>query len=407
MRGFKCLAAASVLLCACSSGEGGERVFPAAASSSYIYAWSADADDAESDFLAVIDAAPQSATYGQVVDSLPVGVRKTNAHHTEPQMSERGFLLANGYEAGTTFNFDVRLPAQPRLGPPLPVPAPFEHEHSFLRLADGRVLATYQYQGADHARPGGIVEYDSNGKVLRTASAADRFSREFVRPYSLAVSPTLDRVITTGNDMHKAASSRVVQVWRLSTLSLLSTVILPPGPRGDENVNSYEPRFLADDRTALVSTRSCGLYRMVGLDSEVPSARLVYTFDDSRCFVPLVIGKFWIQALGTKPEIVVLDVSDPESPREVSRTDLKPGDVPHWLSASEDGGRVVITGFEGLLHRLLVATFDQATGFLAIDRSFGEGGLNGLSFNRAEWPHGRTGAAIPHGSVFSRSPGSQ
>lgn len=402
MRSSMCLVPAALLLCGCSATTETPAAAPRISTGSFIYAWSADADGADSDFLAVIDAEAESSTYGKVVASLPVGVRKTNAHHTEPEMNESGFLLANGFEAGTTFSFDLRQPTQPRLDPPLPVPAPFEHAHSFLRLDDGRLLVTYQYQGADHASPGGIVEYDQHGKVLRTASAADPASEEFVRPYSLAASPKVDRVITTGNDMHKAGSNRAIQIWRLSTLSLVATVILPAGPRGDENVNSYEPRFVDDGRTALVSTRSCGLYKLVDLESSRPTARLVHTFDDSRCFVPVVIGNFWLQALGTKPEIVVVDVTDPDRPREVSRTHLKSGDVPHWLSASEDGTRVVITGFEGLHKRLLIANFDRATGTLVIDERFGDGGLDGVSFERADWPHGKTGAAIPHGSVFSR-----
>jgi len=34
---------------------------------SYIFAWAADADGADSDFLAVIDGSPASATYGRVL----------------------------------------------------------------------------------------------------------------------------------------------------------------------------------------------------------------------------------------------------------------------------------------------------------------------------------------------------
>lgn len=397
-----CLAPLALVLSACASGSGITGPSGAPPSPSYIFAWSADADGADSDFLAVIDATPNSATYGKIVNSLAVGMRQTNAHHTEPEMSETGFLLANGFDAGTTFSFDLRLPRQPRLAAPLAVPKPFEHAHSFLRLADGRVLATYQYQGADHALPGGIVEYDQTGTVLKTGSAVDRSSSEFVRPYSLAASPAIDRVITSGNDMHDGPSSQAVQIWRLSTLSLLSTITLPAGPRGDENVNSYEPRFLPDGRTAFVSTRSCGLYRLVALESHAPSARLVHTFDDSVCFVPVVIGNYWLQPLRNKPEIVVLDITDPDAPREISRTRLKAGDSPHWLSASEDGARVLITGFEGLKHRLLVAEFNRGTGTLTVDETFGDGGLEGVSFDRSHWPHGTTGAAIPHGSVFSR-----
>lgn len=372
---------------------------------SYLFVWAADADGGESDFLAVIDGTRGSSSYGSVVATLPVGVRRTEAHHTEPEMPSGGILLANGFNAGITFRFDLRNPLTPRLMSPLPVPPPYQHAHSFARLADGRVLATYQYQGGDHSLPGGIVEYDSAGTILRVASAVDAASAEFVRPYSIAVSPRLDRAVTSGHDMHKAQVSRAVQIWRISSLSLLSTVVLPAGPRGNENVHSYEPRFLKDGKTAMVSSRSCGLYRLKRLGGGRPSASLVFTFDDTRCFVPVVIGRYWLQALGNKPEIVVLDVADSRKPREVFRLRLRKGDTPHWLAASSDGKRIVITGYNGLERRLLVADFDQSTGALYIDKTFGEGGSSGITFDRAEWPHGATGPAIPHGSVFSRTVG--
>lgn len=393
-------AVTALLLAGCGGGDAVHA--PASPESSYIFAWAADADAAESDFLSVIDATPGHAGYGQIVATLPVGMSATMAHHTEPEMPTDGFLLANGFDANTTFRFDLRDPLQPRLASTLPLPPPYEHAHSLLRLADGRVLVTYQYQGAQHALAGGLVEYAPDGRVLKTGSAIDPASTEFVRPYSVAAAPALDLAITSGHDMHGGGVSRVVQIWRLSDLSLRSTVVLPTGPRGTEHVSSYEPRFVGGGTAALVSTRSCGLYRIDQLETGNPTAVLVYTFDDTRCFVPVVIGDYWLQALGHTPIVVVLDVSDPDHPREVSRLRLLDGDVPHWLAASEDGRRVVITGFNGLERRLLLALFDPATGVLQVDERFGAGGLAGVSFDRADWPHGASGPAIPHGSVFSR-----
>ena len=65
--------------------------------------------------------------------------------------------------------------------------------------------------------------------------------------------------------------------------------------------------------------------------------------------------------------------------------------------------RVVITGYESLERRLLIADFDPATGRLTIDENFREKGASrpGFSFDRRDWPHGPTGPSIPHGPVFS------
>ena len=58
----------------------------------YLFAWTADADAKDSDFLAVIDAKPDSPTYGQVVATLPVGARATYPHHTEYEFPKGSIL---------------------------------------------------------------------------------------------------------------------------------------------------------------------------------------------------------------------------------------------------------------------------------------------------------------------------
>jgi hypothetical protein len=80
--------------------------------------------------------------------------------------------------------------------------------------------------------------------MLRGVSAANPVDPD-LRPYSLAVVPLLDRVGTTSADMHGRLVGRSVQVWRLSDLILLHTVLLPPAPRGDEHLHPAEPRVLA------------------------------------------------------------------------------------------------------------------------------------------------------------------
>jgi hypothetical protein len=65
---------------------------------------------------------------------------------------------------------------------------------------------------------------------------------------------------------------------------------------------------------------------------------------------------------------------------------------------------VVITGYRGLKHRVMIARFDSATGGLAIDERFREEGAAepGFLMDGRTWPHGGIAAGIPHGAVFSR-----
>lgn len=376
-------------------------------SSSYLFVWAGDADKRDSDFLAVIDVRPNSSRYGRIVTTLPVGVSGTMAHHTEHEMPAGGILFANGFDAGKTFKFDLTKPETPRLLGSFGAAGAYTYPHSFVRLPDGNVLATFQTRGEGNKEAGALVELDPEGRMLRSASAADPKVAAFIRPYSLAVVPQIDRVVTTSADMYEKDISRVVQVWRLSDFTLLKTIVLPSGPRGTEGINSAEPRVLLDGRTVLVSTFHCGLYKMVGLEGMNPSAQMVYSFPfegDKECALPVVAGRFWVQTVPLEHALVSLDMSNPDKPVEISRLVLGARDWPHWISLEPNGERIVITGYDDLTYRVLIAKVNRESGKLSLDEAFREEGSNrpGFSFDREQWPHGKTGKAIPHGAVFSR-----
>ena len=399
------LLAVTALISACHSSRPPRGTAERAEGSHHLYVWAGDADKLESDFLAVVDVDRQSPTYGKVITTLPVGRVGTMAHHTEYEMPSGGVLWANGFAAGRTFRFDLQDPAHPRLAGWFGDAGPYSHPHSFARLPNGNVLATFQHRAGDSSTTGGLVELDSGGHALRHGSAASADST--VRPYSLAVVPALDRVITTATDMHLHVRSRAVQIWRLSDLTLLHTLLLPPGARGDENWLTAEPRVLADGRTVLVNTFTCGLYRLTGLEGESPQAEWVYSSpweQGQNCAVPAVVGRFWLQTSGVEHAVVTLDVSQPAQPREVARLSLAPDQVPHWIALEPSGDRLVITGYRGLASWVLVAGLDRTTGKLEMDTTLKTPGTSqgGINFGRDQWPHGVTGAAAPHGAVFSR-----
>jgi hypothetical protein len=83
--------------------------------SPYLFVWSGDSDAKDSDFLAVIDARPTSASYGEIVATLPVGAKGTFPHHTEYEFPSNAMLFANGWGAGQTFVLDLRNPRKPTL----------------------------------------------------------------------------------------------------------------------------------------------------------------------------------------------------------------------------------------------------------------------------------------------------
>jgi hypothetical protein len=197
--------------------------------------------------------------------------------------------------------------------------------------------------------------------------------------------------------MDSKGVSDTVQVWRLSDLKLLRTISLPPGPRGKEHQDSAEPRLLADGKTVMVNTFNCGLFLMVGLKGNMPSAKLVHDFGTGECALAVVAGHYWVQADTGLPGLVSLDIADPANPRVVDRLQLGQDEQPHWISLAPDGRRIIISGgHKALEKKVLMATIDPRSGKLSLDRDFS------VNFDRQSWPHGNSGPAIPHGAVFSR-----
>ncbi|MEJ2318446.1 MAG: hypothetical protein P8Y21_03810 [Gemmatimonadales bacterium] len=373
--------------------------------SRYLFVWAGDPDPADSDFLAVIDVDPASGSYGEVLATAPVGL-SSGAHHTEHAMPEGGRLFANGFRSGRSWVINLRDPLAPFVEATFDSVGPYTYPHSFERTPGQTVLATFQNRGEGNRLPGALVELDSLGGLIRASDAADATDPE-LRPYSLAISAELDRVASTTSDMRAEHVGRSVQLWSLSDLELLHTLLLPPGPRGDEHLHPAEPRFLDDGQTLIVSTFNCGLYLVSDVASGDPGVEHIYTFprdreSDEECSLPVHLGRFWVQTVDHTRSIFVLDLSDPRHPALVDELELEAEAVPHWISLEPSGHRIVLTGSGTLSGRVVLLRIDPESGKLSVIDDFGPGGrIPGLDMNRADWPHGRTGPVRPHGAVFS------
>lgn len=373
--------------------------------SHYLFAWAMEVRHPDTtvyrasgmgrDFLAVFDVSPSADPFGRLVAMLPVGHGAMMAHHTNYALPPNDVLLANDWMGDSTYMFDLHDATKPRLVGAFGNVGPYEYPHTFVYLGNGDTLATFQYTRGFNRAPGGIVELDAHGRPLKMSSAADAHVDPNIRPYSIAVVASENRVVTTSADMMGAQSSHVVQIWRLSDLRLLKTIVLPnpktwfPGEAAD----SSEPRVLADGKTVMVPTFSCGLYLVHNLAGDDPTLQLVYDFGYRVCEVPVVVGDYLVETMESGHAVVSLDVSDPEHPRQVSEIQLKRNYYPHWIALEPGGDRLVITGYGAMQTHMLFATIDRATGRLTLDPE-------SIDFTRV-WPDGWHGSAIPHGTVFS------
>ena len=120
----------------------------------YLFAWTGDEDREHSDFLAVIDLARDGDRYGTIVATAPVGERGLWPHHTEHELGPGKELFANGFSSNRTLLFDLHEPRHPTVVERFDGVAGLSFLHSFVRLPNGHVLATFQAHGPDNIRFG-------------------------------------------------------------------------------------------------------------------------------------------------------------------------------------------------------------------------------------------------------------
>ncbi len=394
--------------------------------SPFLLVFAGDADEAEEDFLAVVDLG-SGPTAGRVVATTPIGLKASMPHHMEYALPPPGELLfMNAHHHEQTLLVDVSDPRQPRVVKRLAPPPPFRFTHDYTRLPNGnRLVGFLRSEGAspqqgDRTSPGGhggIAEYSAAGELLRSASAAVAGYQEPIRPYAFAPLLDADRIVTTSALMMEHSSADVVQVWRYSDFKLLHTISVPPGAAGDgtplpaAGKVPFEPRLMRDG-SALFNAYGCGMYRVTGIAGERPSVSHVYTIqvpepttpDDTRgaCGVPVIAGHYWIMPVGRAHALVTLDISDPAHPREVARFDTAPDFNPHWLAADPASSRIVGGAELGGEQGMLILDLDRATGRLSpaagIVAADGRPGYVNLAVE--DWPHGASGPAWGHAALF-------
>jgi len=381
-----------------------------AAPGHYMFAWTGDEAKKGNDFLAVIDADPSSASYGRLVTTLATDQQTKRVHHTEYTMPASGMLFANDHDAGRTFILDVRDPLHPKIATSFTDMSGYMHPHSYLRLPNGHVLATFQHSHDSMnpealGRHGGLVEIDDTGKVIRSASSADpAFPNALLTPYSLIVLPELDRVVSTNSAMQEEDLFRglTYQIWRLSDLKLLKTMYFDQGENHYGAISPEEPR-LGPDGAIYVQTLACGIERITGVDRDEPKSQLVYSFPSSFCGVPTIIGHYLVVGVFYLHTVVVLDIADGAKPVEVSRVTLDDNYFPHWTGWDAKTNRVVVTPGRNGDPRLYLLKFNPSNGAISVDQAFhASDGKPGFNFTDRDWPHGWKGSGVPHGVVFSR-----
>ena len=396
-----------------------------------------DQDEADEDFILVLDVDPASAARGHPISTQPIGHRASMVHHMEysaPPAGEPIFMNAHHHEL--TLVVDISDPTNPAIINTIHPPEELRFPHDYQRTDQGTRLVGYlRGEGAspntdESTNPGnhgGIAEYTIDGELIRTASAAVPGHEQAVRPYAFKLLPEIDRFTVTSAPMMEQDWADVVQIYRYSDFALLHTLELEVGvdhlgnPISGINGAGFGQQTLPDG-SVFINSYGCNFYHLTGVASDTPQLDLVYSVetmpaDDptkirGACGIPLLIGQYWVQPIGARQEVVVLDLADPKNPQEVFRLKTPDGFSPHWLGKDPLGNRLILGAELGGEQGFYVLRMDERNGRLEFDPDFSDyrsdsplnlvrsKSVGYISLDRATWPHGETGTAWGHAAVF-------
>jgi hypothetical protein len=429
------LAGALVSVCFVASCSQAPADVPARGETSpHLFVFAGDQDGNDPDFLAMIDVDPSSQTRGAPITSIPIGHKNSMPHHMEyvpPPVGEPIFMNAHHHQLSLIV--DINNPQSLAIEKTFKPPEALRYPHDYERTPNGTRLVGFLRSVGPNPDPedtlepgghGGIAEYTMDGDFIRSVSAAVPELEKAVRPYAFALLPEQDRFLVTSAPMHESSWADVVQIYRYSDFELLHTLPLPVGrlANGQAQEGSqkagFGPRVL-DDGSVFLNAYGCAFYHITDVETDTPRLSMVYTIKTKAaknntyirgaCGIPVRMGDYWIQPVGASRAVVVLDISNPASPREVFRLKT-PGDFkPHWLGRDPLGNRLILGAELGGEQGFFMLRFDEETGRLAFDDAF-NGKKKGwlfareragyISLDRRAWPHGETGTAWGHAAVF-------
>ena len=275
------------------------------------------------DFLAVIDADRNSATYGKVVNTATVGpVEENEPHHMQYIWHKGDRIFAGGLFSSVTYVFDVdKLPAISLAGVSLPTDTlGGSIPDAFWTLPDGTAYGTYMggpvapgpYTYSDGqtrvgngygGSPGEIVHFDKDGKVLSQVPAASAASEDPAKcpnyppipgqatcanPHGIQARPDLGILVTSDyaeprnivldpvkpqdNGLFRS-TVRTFDISNENSPKLKSVSVMPNGPRTERNPGHDEP-------TGIMETTVTNLPNHKGAFAESMCGGVIYYTPD-------------------------------------------------------------------------------------------------------------------------------
>lgn len=367
-----------------------------------------------SDFVASLNANRESEHYGSLMSALSLGEFSSEPLYAEYSLGLDGswVVISRQGKKHQMWLMDLRDPVQPRLRRPMKLPPQLKEPRTVSRLPDNRILVSFA-NGSGGAGGGGLGLYDSEGTLIRSSLSQDpRDISLKYQPFGLLPVWQMDRLVTTNYAYNSELIDPLIQIWRLSDLSLLHTLRLVGKTSGStgttvgKNEGPFEMVPLPDLSVLVFTRPRGGIWRISQFGSGTqPKVEMVtgLSVADGELGIPLWVEPGWILVpVSQDNSLLVLDVNSPDkyvAPQEHHRFRFHPQFNPFWLSYDEVGHRVCVMDLSG--RKIYILDFDPQKGTLHIDPEshFGSQGKDISQITR--WPQGRwDGQVICRGVVF-------
>ena len=312
---------------------------------SLLYVWTRDADGKDSDFLAVVDVDPKSASYGKIVATAPTNSPGNEAHHFG-YTSNAGRIFGAGMFSNKLFIYDVgRSPRAPKLLRTVDLdPTGYTGPHTLYAVPGGVMIAMLGAVGG--GGPGALVMVDDDGNFKQAWPVA-RSDGQPGYMYDVGIKLEMNRMVTSSwahpghvkAGDHPQHSGKEVVVWDWKQKKILQVEELdlaplevrwmhgPTGLGGFTNAafgNSIWYWDDADRDGKLEFTRVLKLP-----DNSIPADMRV-SYDNRYLYVSLWGGG----------KVQQYDIADPKHPRLMSEVALS---QPNMMKLTPDGRRLYVT----------------------------------------------------------------
>jgi methanethiol oxidase len=358
---------------------------------SLLYVWTRDVDQRENDFLAVVDVAAGSRTFGEIVGTVTAGSPNNEPHHMGYN-ADATRIFAAGMFSNRIFIYEVgEDPRQPRLIRTVDLaPTGFTGPHSVFAVPEGVMIA--MLGNAHGSGPAGLVLLNDDGDFVESYPRGGESAPTYM--YDMGVKLGMNRMVTSSFAHPEHAATHVpephevgneVIVWDWEAKKVLQVVELDAAPLGVRWLHAPEARggFIN-----AAFGNSLWYWSDDDGDGQLRFER-VLTFPDNSVPIDLRISpddRSLYLSLWGAGKVQRYDISNPRTPELRAEADVQ---QPNMLKLSPDGQRLYVTNS-------LLRTMDGEIDFGAFLFQVGDGGLrpeNGFAPDFKGLPGGLAG---PH-----------